>query len=31
MFYHKREIIHAESTITGDIYVFDIMKEEKKL
>jgi hypothetical protein len=30
MFYHKREIIYVESTITGDIYVFDIMKEETK-
>jgi hypothetical protein len=30
MFYRKRDIIDVESTITGDIYVFDIMKEETK-
>jgi hypothetical protein len=30
MLYQKRDIIDAESTITGDIYVFDIIKEETK-
>jgi hypothetical protein len=30
MFYNKRDIMHAESTITGQTYVFNIMKEETR-
>jgi hypothetical protein len=30
MFYNKRDIMHAESTISGQTYVFNIMKEETR-
>jgi hypothetical protein len=30
MFYNKREIMHVESTITSQAYVFNIMREETR-